>query len=417
MSAMNILHVISSLNPTLGGPMQCLRNYLPEMAKRKCNNEVVCLDDPGESFIGKDDFTTHALGPGKRPWGYTKKLLPWLQTNLHRFDAVIVHGLWQYHSYGVYKAATLIKKRNQGRVPPVFVMPHGMLDPYFQKAPERKLKAIRNSIYWQLVEEKVTNTASALLFTCEEELQLARQTFRSYRPKKEINISFGITEPPPFSPEMEAAFSSLCRQYVDGSPFLLFLSRIHPKKGVDLLIKAYAQLKAERNQIKLDNATPHSFPLLLIVGPGMETVYGQQLKRLVEDLHLQNCVFFPGMLSGKAKWGAFYACDAFALSSHQENFGIAVAEALACGKPVLISNQINIWREIKSANAGIVAEDTLEGTVALLRQWITLSAEQRADMSSAARACYETHFAIGPAVQNMVKAVSKMIGQPSVYPS
>jgi glycosyltransferase involved in cell wall biosynthesis len=76
------------------------------------------------------------------------------------------------------------------------------------------------------------------------------------------------------------------------------------------------------------------------------------------------------MLSGEAKWGAFYGCEVFVLPSHQENFGLAIVEALACSKPVLISNQVNIWREIQDFNAGIVADDTLEGTINLLGSWV-----------------------------------------------
>ena len=75
------------------------------------------------------------------------------------------------------------------------------------------------------------------------------------------------------------------------------------------------------------------------------------------------------MLQGDAKWGAFYAAEVFALPSHQENFGVAVAEALACGTPVLISNKVNIWQEIAEDGVGLVEEDDLEGTTRLLERW------------------------------------------------
>jgi glycosyltransferase involved in cell wall biosynthesis len=102
----------------------------------------------------------------------------------------------------------------------------------------------------------------------------------------------------------------------------------------------------------------------------------------------------PGMLEGEMKWGAFHAAEAFALPSHQENFGVAVAEALACSLPVLISNKVNIWREIVAQNAGFAESDDASGTLRLLQNWIALSSAQRASMRENARCCFDEHFEV-----------------------
>lgn len=405
-SPIKILHVIASLNPEHGGPMQGLRNYLPEIYKMGYRNEVVCLDDPKADFIGKDSFITHALGPNRRPWAYTENLLPWLKQELPRFQAVIIHGLWLYHGYAVFNAIKWLHKQGAEMIPKVFIMPHGMLDPYFQLAPERRLKAIRNRIYWKLIEKKIINNATGMLFTCEEELRLARQTFPTYQPRKEINIGYGIAQPPAFDQQMAEAFRQRCPPSVIDKPFLLFLSRIHSKKGIDLLIKAYASVLQDVHAKGIHAQRP---PILLIAGPGMDTEYGQSLKDLVKELKLDDTVFFPGMLRDAAKWGAFYACDAFVLPSHQENFGIAVAEALACHKPVLISNQVNIWREIKQAGAGFVAENTLVGTTSLLRNWTELTDEKKQKVSIAARSCFEKNFDVETAAKRMMQQIIKIV--------
>ena len=246
-------------------------------------------------------------------------------------------------------------------------MPHGMLDPWFQRDKSRRLKAIRNSIYWWLFERRALNSADALLFTCEEELRLARTTFGGYRPKREINIGYGIAEPPVFEMQMREAFQGKCPE-LGNNRYLLFLGRIHPKKGVDLLIRAYAEvLKTDKLKTPL--------PDLVIAGPGWETSYGRQMRQLMDAA---NCEILPenaprihsvGMLEGDSKLGALFGCEAFVLPSHQENFGISVVEALACGKLVLISNKVNIWREIVEAGAGIVGDDTVEGIKNLLASW------------------------------------------------
>ncbi len=378
---MNFLRVISSMDPSHGGPCQGIRNSIPELEKIGVHNEVVCLDDAGAPFLQKDKFPVHAIGAGKTPWRYNENLMPWLQNNLHRFDAVIVHGLWLYPTYATAKALAKYRKDNKGQaVPRLYVMPHGMLDPYFQKADGRKLKAIRNWLYWKLIEGKVINGSDGLFFTCEEELQLARKTFSPYHPKKELNIGYGTVKPLSYTDQMKQAFNEKCND-AGNKPYLLFLSRIHSKKGVDILVKAYLNLKSQHV----------SLPKLIIAGPGIDTPYGQEILRLCNG---DNDILFTGMLTGDAKSGAFYGCEALILPSHQENFGIAVAEALACSRPVLISNKVNIWREIEALGAGMVDDDTEQGVGRLLSRWAQLTDQQKLSMGESAKAAFEKEFSI-----------------------
>lgn len=384
------------MNPASGGPCQGIRNIIPELKKSDIHNEVVCLDDPSAQFIGKDVFTVHPLGPGKGPWQYSQQLIPWLIENLDRFEIVIIHGLWLYHGYAFKKALHIYKKLltrsgKQFKYPRFYVMPHGMLDPYFQETSSRKLKALRNNIYWKLIEGKLVNDADGVLFTCEEELLLARKPFLPYHPKREINIGYGIENPPFFENVMAKAFLQKCPQ-VKNEPYILFLSRVNEKKGILNLIIAYGKLLAKNN---LDKIPAKYFPKLVIAGPGLDTAYGRKMLHLVEkSSNLNQFIFFTDMLTGAAKWGAFYGCDAFILPSHQENFGIAVVEALACGKPVLISNKVNIWREISNDGAGVVADDTIDGTEKILLCWLRLSDSERKIMGEQASKSYREHFSI-----------------------
>jgi glycosyltransferase involved in cell wall biosynthesis len=115
------------------------------------------------------------------------------------------------------------------------------------------------------------------------------------------------------------------------------------------------------------------------------------------------------MLKGAAKAGAFRGTEAFVLTSHQENFGIAVAEALAYGKPVLISNQINIWREIEAGGAGIVAPDTVEGATHVIQTWESMTPEQRLEMGQAARSVYEANFTVEAAAKDLTAALLRAV--------
>lgn len=389
---MKILRVISSMDPATGGPCQGIRNAVPALAKLGVINEVVCLDDPNAAFLKKDPFIIHAVGKAEGGWQYHKNLVPWLEQNLDRFDAVIIHGLWLYHGHATQKAVRSYNKQNPKKQVSVYVMPHGMLDPWFQKAAGRKLKAIRNWLYWKLIEGKVVNGVDAVLFTCEEELLLARQSFTPYHPKQELNVGYGILTPPEQTAAMSAAFYN-SRLVPEGQPYFLFLSRIHEKKGVDILINAYLALLDEQPGL------PH----LVIAGPGMDTAYGAQMKALAG---VCKKIVFPGMLTGDSKWGAFYNSTAFILPSHQENFGIAVVEALACGKPVLISKQINIWREIAAAGGAIVKEDTEAGAYAMMQAWQQMSAAEQHVMATNARKVFEEKFTVANAAQQMLSKLS-----------
>ncbi len=411
---MRVLRIIPVMNPSSGGPCQGIRNIVPELEKLGIHNEVVCLDDPREEFLKKDNFSITALGPAKGPWAFNANLVPWLLENLGRFDVVIIHALWLYHGYGFMKALKLHTKQlaDQGKdivIPRYFVMPHGMLDPYFQYAPERKIKAIRNWIYWKLIERKLINNADGVLFTCMSELLLARIPFRPYHPRKELNIGYGVQSPPPFANSMAESFMEKCPQ-VKNHSFILFLSRIHDKKGVDLLINAYLKIHEKSQADKNFPPNRQSVPKLVIAGPGLETEYGKRMQQLVvNDEKLRDSVLFPGMLSGDAKWGAFYLSEAFILPSHQENFGIAVVESLACGKPVLISNKVNIWQEISDLNAGIISDDTLEGTIKLLENYLLTTKEKKIEMGKQARLTYKKKFDVVEMAQQWVNVISQVI--------
>lgn len=387
---MKILSIITKVNPSSGGPVQGIRNLHSYFQNTDIKNEIVTFEE-SEDVMGWDFPETlkiHSLGKSYTPLAYNNRLFFFLVKNAINYDVLIIHGIWQYHSICTIKAIRWLKKnRPEFKLPKVYCMPHGMLDPWFQKEKTRKLKAIRNYIYWYLFEKKVINEVDGILFTCEQELLLANTTFSGYNPKSEINVGYGIEAPPFNILKFSEAFINTCPA-INGEFFLLFLSRIDFKKGVDLLIESYNHLSKENLDL------PH----LVIAGP-TDSFFAKEMI-LLADCNPK--IHFTGMLRGSEKWGALYGCDAFILPSHQENFGIAVAEALACSKPVLISNKVNIYREIQDGGAGIVNEDTLEGTISNLKHWIGLSVIEKHKMCEASQQVYLKHFNVENAAKKMV---------------
>lgn len=384
---MRLLHVLDSIDPKAGGVAQAVKSLVSALDQLDVVSEITSFDDPNADWLESvTDYFVHLLGPANNPYSFSFNYDSWARTNFFRFDAIVIHGLWQYSSFGTYK---LWKKYCAGSQK-LWVMPHGMMDPYFQKAPDRKLKSFRNSIFWHLFERNVLNNSTGVLFTCKEELLLARDTFRGYRPRMELNVGLGISSPPKFHDIDMSLFYKKSKLSSD-QPYYLFLSRVDAKKGVDLLISAYNEI-----------ADPDS-PDLVIAGPGADSPYGLELRKLAGN---SSKIHFVGMLRGSEKWGAFYGCKAFILPSHQENFGIAVVEAMACGKPVLISNKINIYGEIVEGGGGFVEEDSLQGTINLLNRFRGLSDGDVNLMGANGKSTFDEYFLISESSKSFITQIS-----------
>ncbi|WP_309382629.1 glycosyltransferase [Cerasicoccus frondis] len=379
---MKILRIIHSANPKIGGPINGIINSSKFISRDGHKVTHISLDAPAD-VSGIDlpgEFI--ALGPSKSGYGFCPNLDQWLTKNLPRFDAVLVHGIWQYHGFAVWRHCRRLGKT----APPYYVYTHGMLDPWFKRT--YPLKHLKKWLYWPWGEYRILRDAKAVLFTSEKEKILARKSFWLYRAHERV-IGYG-TQRPEFSQEQyQAEWSKLCPAK-QGARYWLYLGRLHEKKGADLLINAYRALKSIRK----------SLPDLILAGPEQDTRFTDQLKQMAAD---DPQIHFVGMLSGAAKWGALANADAMVLPSHQENFGIVVAEAMAMSTPVLISNKVNIWREIEQAKAGIVANDDLSGTQELLSQFLELDQGQRSEMSRAAQKCYEDHFSMERATHDLIQ--------------
>lgn len=388
--SLRLLHVISSMNASVGGPAEATLRLCEELQKRGHPQTIVALDSKESVLINNEEIRVELLGPNCRVLGnysYNAHLQDWISAKASEFDAVLIHGLWQFHGLAARSAAIRSKI-------PYFVYPHGMLDPWFKET--YPLKHLKKWLYWPWAEYRVLRDARAVLFTCEEERRLARQSFWLYQ-CNELVTSYGTASPPLDSNRLRERFLS-SHPNLRGKRLLLFLSRIHEKKGCDLLVAAFAKVASQFPDLHLVMAGPDQTGII------------STLRQQAQSFGISDRITWTGMLQGDEKWGAFHACEVFCLPSHQENFGIVVAEALGCGKPVLISNKVNIWREIQQDNAGIVSEDTQEDTLAGLTKWLTLPSQDRTLMERAARQCFERRFSIEQVADSLIRNVSLHIG-------
>jgi len=371
---LHILHVIGSLSPATGGPAEAVRQLVDAYIDVGAGIELACLDKPGASFLTGIPCPVHALGPSSLGiYGFSPRLWRWLKGNAHRFDALVMNGIWTFPGVAVRSAARRAQR-------PYGIFTHGALDPWFNR--KYPLKHLKKLLYWPL-QHAVLRDARAVFFTTELERDLAKTSF-SPSNWQSVVVAYGIHDPERRNEDPAEQIEAFHRKLpqLRGRRYLLFLARIHEKKGCDLLLAAFAKVAASIPETDL-----------VIAGPDQEGMQGK-LQRLTVKLGITSRVHWPGLISGDIKWGALRACDAFVLPSHQENFGIAVVESLAVGRPVLISNQVNIWPDIEADGVGLVDDDTLDGTERLLRRWFDLSQAEQDAMTPRARTSFLARYAM-----------------------
>ena len=335
---MRILHVISMMASASGGTTQILK-LLAAAQAREGHRVTVCTTMIGNHAREQLDVDAlRAVSPGVRyeafPWELRAPMISldmrrWLKRHITDYDLVHVHGMYRFPP--TY-AAWLARKRGM----PYIIWPHGSLDPFLHKQSSRSVWLKRLWERW--LDLPNLQAASAIHYTSEDERDRA-SFMRLHAPP--IVVANGL-DWDRFA-DLPAPGTFRERLGLDPQvPLILFLSRINFKKGLDLLIPAFAQVRMR-----------HPDAILAIVGPDNEG-YGARVRDWVREHGLDNVVLFVDKLEGNAVVQAYVDADVFVLPSYSENFGLVVAESLACGTPVVISDQVNIHREVSNSGAGLV---------------------------------------------------------------
>jgi len=333
---MKILHVIANLAPRYGGPSKACLEMARAVARLGHNVSIYTTNQDGDTELdvvlnkpvmtdGVEITYFHIQCP--RFWGTSLPMAEKIKITLRDFDIVHLHSLYMFHTLmtGYYC-------RKYGV--PYIMRPHGTLDPYIHKR-HRYRKKILESLY----ENKNIKHASAIHFTTDEEKRLAAPyIFNTPSFVVPLGLNLKDYEHLPEPGTFRARYPEIGNKKI-----ILFLGRINFKKGLDILIRAFACIARKRNNVHL-----------VIAGPDNDG-YCRKVRAWVTDEGITARVTFTGMLLGDDKLAAFHDADIFVLPSYSENFGITVIEAMACGLPVIISNKVNFWREVERAGAGIVS--------------------------------------------------------------
>jgi glycosyltransferase involved in cell wall biosynthesis len=346
--SLKILHVIPSVAPRYGGPSQAVFTTCRALQDQGATVLIATTnaDGSGELPVALGEEINYQGAPTiffDRQWSealkYSRPLALWLDRNVKNFDLAHIHAVF---SHACVAAARACRKNGV----PYLVRPLGTLDPW-----SLKQKSVRKRLFWHSGVKQMLSGAAAIHYTSDEERRLAEAGLGlsgGVVVPNGLDLSFVDRRAKPFdAPQSE----------IGGTPYVLALSRIHPKKGFELLIESFAALK------KSGLFGPWR---LVFAGDG-DAGYVNQLKALARRSGLNGDALFVGWLEGDRKYAALKDASLLAMPSYQENFGISLIEAMACGVPVLVSPHVNLAPEIEKAGAGWVAalrEDELANALA-----------------------------------------------------
>lgn len=361
-----LLRIIPTLNPASGGPAQHILLITPYLNSLNIETTVICLDEPTESFLENLSFKIIPLGKPITTWQYNIKLYLKLQEVISEFDLVIQHGLWLYHGYAIKKA---LKNASSPSKTPLFIYPHGMLDPYYQVEKKRWLKALRNKLYFWLLEKDILENANGLIFTSELELKSHTSSFGKLNGPQKVNLGY-----------TSRAIEKLEAQKTNS---LLFIGRIDPKKGLEELLTAWSKFKA----------TTMNSHKLIIAGPGWESNYGKMLRKIITANEiLSKNVIVLGQQNQQQIQSLLSSSKALVLWSKHENFAQAVSESLSVGTPVLVSRGVNIYADIEMQHAGLVGNPDWEGAYNSITKLYAITEPEYQNYSLNAKKLYQQHF-------------------------
>jgi len=321
-----VLHVLPSLDQRSGGPIRAVLDLSDVAQGHGFESEVVGVGDLNILDNPLQESLIHSCPSGwPTSYSYSSQLRSWLKKNVRRFDGIVLHGMWLYPNWvGAQECV-------RAGVPYVCV-PHGMLEPWAVGG-QGWWKYFKKHVYWHLTEKHLFDKAAGVFFATKREYELAKIVFPLLRPCV-IIPPFGVDK----TAEMVAESPSVGVSKVTTSRYVLFLGRIHPKKNLAFLFRAWAQANVKEGW-------------RLIVAGSAEKGYLAELKRLAAFLKIDRHVTFLEFISGDDKTHLLRNAKWLLLPSKQESFGIVVLEALQNGCPVAISDQVFLADELKSSAA------------------------------------------------------------------
>jgi glycosyltransferase involved in cell wall biosynthesis len=379
--SMRVLHVIPSLSPVDGGPSFAMALIARGLEPSGIHVGVATTEGALEQRINQNGLSVFYFRRQSEFYKVSLPLWRWLSEHIRDYDLVHIHALFSYSSYA---AARLAAKDGV----PYIIRPLGVLNRWGMQNRRRWLKRFS----FRFIERRIISNAAAIHYTSQQEKLEAEEagvTNQSVVIPLGVDLS-GFRElpgPEPFYEKFPLAH---------GRDIILFLSRLDPKKGLDLLLRAFAQTH------------PHNSKTMLVITGDGDEHFVNGLSRLADELGIANAILWTGFLGGDDKLSALAAASLFVLPSYSENFGIALVEAMAAGVPCVMSDQIGIAVDAKEYDAGLVVPCEVGALVSAMQSLID-DPELRTRLSGNARRLVDDRFSMETMADSLVKLYDQVL--------
>ena len=394
---MKVLHIIPSVSPVRGGPSQAVLEMVNALCEQGITAEIVTTNDHGAELldVALNQWIKYPLRSSEesvsvrffsrfspkinslREFAFSSTFTTWLWHHIANYDLVHIHAIFSYPSTIAMAIARLQKV-------PYIVRPIGQLCEW-----SLQQGASKKQMYLNLLERANINHSQCLHLTSEQE---QREVSKLYLKTPNFIAPLGLSLPTPIPDARQRL-----RQHFNlrsDEPIILFLSRLHPKKGLEYLIPALGKLTHQR----------FSF---ILAGSG-DPEYTAQVQSLLVAHGMCDRTYSTGFVEGELKNLLLQGSDLFALTSHSENFGIAVLEAMAAGLPVLVTPEVALAAEVKQYQIGYVTELNVPNIITTLEEYLT-NVEQAQDMGRQARQFVLEHYTWNQIAAHLIQIYQAVI--------
>ncbi|MDB9511215.1 hormogonium polysaccharide biosynthesis glycosyltransferase HpsP [Kamptonema animale CS-326] len=402
---MRILQIVPSISLVYGGPSQMVLGLSAALANQGIDVTILTTDSNGDIDQNPLDVPLNQpiqqegyniiyfrCSPFRR-YKFSLSLLQWLNNHIKEFDLAHIHALFSPVSTA---AATIARYHHL----PYIIRPCGMLDP----ADLRKKKQLKQ-IYAALLERPNLAGAAAIHFTSKQEAKISERfgiSKNRLSTTQDLIIPLGVTnfaENSSIKSEQLPIHNQFNINSGDSQiPQILFMSRIEPKKGLNLLIPALEKILAQG--IK--------FNFILAGSNPQDADYEMKIKEQIDNSPLARHTIMTGFVTGEIKTYLLQNADLFVLPSYYENFGIAVAEAMAAGTPVVISERVHIWEDIQQAEAGWVGPLEVDAIASLITIAL-LDVDERKRRGLNGREYARKHYSWDAIAQQTIQAYQQIL--------
>lgn len=383
MKKKKILRIITTLNTTIGGTARIAIDQSNELAKRGYDIDVLTLDKKKTYQNEKYFFKLINLNTNKKKNIFSITFLIWILKNWQKYNIFLIDGIWEFSTI----VARLILKNKY------YIFLHGQIDPYFSSEFFKKIKKI---FYWNLIEKKNLINSRSVILSGKAESKMFKNTFVNTKDIQTKTINYGITKFSFFN--LRKIKSKINNKYKNilNKKYILFIGRIHPKKGCDLMLEALEKIKI-----------PNNYYIIIAGFLFDNNKYENEILNIIKKSKYSKKIICLPFLERTNKFAFIKFSECTILPSRGENFGITVVESLMMGKIPILTNKVGVFKTLEKSNSGIICKCNSTSISEALNYFFQISNTQKKKIEKNTINCFDKYFSTSRTINDLEKIINE----------